>query len=406
MTRKLLLGPQDIQDPATSSDGQVSRSATLSKRLSTIDYGGQLFFLFGIGLLVLALTWAGSYYPWADSRVLGPLVSGVALTAAFVAWEWLLLPGRPLTKYLRFQRAMLPMNIIWSRNGGVLTYINFITGMAMYAVFYFVALYFTLGRDFDSGRAGVSLIFYLPGLGGEFGFPDLHCKYADENIVGAYIAIFNSSVWPRSTWHPLAFGTLVEALGITLIAVAIHIGHLPTIYGMLALTGVGTGVRLMPGTLHGVGYFRKQIASVVALTNFANSFGGTLASTIMLNIFNNKLSGAGINLHGTHGTSNFKQISQLPPEEEAFVRGRVINAIVVAFYGISAFMWLGVVLMAFLGNVDIKKGVSDVRDDGETDVGSLTRGAYIASLFRKEKASSRDMESADEGTGKVVEAWR
>lgn len=169
---------------------------------------------------------------------------------------------------------------------------------------------------------------------------------------------------------------------------------------MLALTGVGTGVRLMPGTLHGVGYFRKQIASVVALTSFSNSFGGTLASTIMLNIFNNKLSGAGISLHGTHGTSNFGQIAQLPPAEKAFVRGKVIDAIVVAFYGISAFMWLGVVLMVFLGNVDIKKGSNDVRNDGETDVGSLTRGAYITSLFRTETSTIRDIEDAAEGMGK------
>lgn len=167
VTRKLLLGPQDIQDDTKDSDEQISHSATLLKRLSTIDYGGQLFFLFGIGLLVLALTWAGSYYSWTDSKVLGPLVSGAVLTIAFVAWEYLLLPGRPLTRCLPFQRAMLPMNIIWSRNGGILTYINFITGMAMYAVFYFVALYFTLGRGFDSGKAGISLVYYLPGLGGK-----------------------------------------------------------------------------------------------------------------------------------------------------------------------------------------------------------------------------------------------
>lgn len=38
----------------------------------------------------------------------------------------------------------------------------------MYAVFYFVALYFTIVKQFDSGQAGTSLIYYMPGLGGEF----------------------------------------------------------------------------------------------------------------------------------------------------------------------------------------------------------------------------------------------
>jgi hypothetical protein len=37
----------------------------------------------------------------------------------------------------------------------------------MYAVFYFVDLYFTIVQEFDSGKAGASLIYYTPGLGGE-----------------------------------------------------------------------------------------------------------------------------------------------------------------------------------------------------------------------------------------------
>ena len=37
---------------------------------------------------------------------------------------------------------------------------------AMYAVFYFVALYFTIVKKLDSGDAGVNLLFYVPGLGG------------------------------------------------------------------------------------------------------------------------------------------------------------------------------------------------------------------------------------------------
>jgi hypothetical protein len=167
VSRPLLLGAQDIQDDEPSSSGHVSKSATLLKRLSTIDYGGQLLFLFGIGLFVLALTWAGSYYPWADAKVLAPLIVGTVLTISFAFWESLLLPGKALAERLPFQRAMIPMKLLWTRNGGILTYINFITGMAMYAVFYFAGLYFSIVRGFASAKAGTSLIYYLPGLGGE-----------------------------------------------------------------------------------------------------------------------------------------------------------------------------------------------------------------------------------------------
>lgn len=196
------------------------------------------------------------------------------------------------------------------------------------------------------------------------------------------------------TWPPLAFGTVVEALGITLLAAALSWGHLPTIYGMLALTGVGTGIRLMPGTLHGVGYYRKQIASIVSIMNLAVSSGGTLASTIMLNIFNNKLSNSGIDLsHGTtSSSSSFGAINNLPPEQQQYLRAKASNGIEIAFYGISSFMWLGVIAVVFLGNVNIQKESEDddTYQDGETNVQGLTKGAYLASLFRNGAKTSID----------------
>ena len=183
-------------------------------------------------------------------------------------------------------------------------------------------------------------------------------------------------------------GTLAEPLGITILAAALNWGHLPTIYGMLGLTGVGTGIRFMPGTLHGVGYYRRQIAPIVSLMSLAISLGGTLASTIMLNIFNNKMSDAGISFSGTASSaSSFDAIAQLSPEQQAYLKKSARNSIVVAFYALSAFLWLGVVAMLFMGNVDIKKDAndSDMGADGETEVGVLTKGAYVGSCFRQRK---------------------
>ena len=55
------------------------------------------------------------------------------------------------------------------------------------------------------------------------------------------------NVYPRQTWSPLALGTVIEPLGITLLAIFLNSENLPAIYGMLALTGVGSGIRFMPG---------------------------------------------------------------------------------------------------------------------------------------------------------------
>jgi hypothetical protein len=184
----------------------------------------------------------------------------------------------------------------------------------MYAVFYFLPLYFTLILSYTSSKTGTNLLYYLPGLAG-----------------GAYLAIFLCNVYPRTTFHPLALGTLVEPLGITLLAIAIHQGNLHLVYGMLALTGVGTGVRFMPGTLHGVGYYRGQIASVVALMQLAISLGGTIATTIMLNILNSHL-GSGHGHPSTSGTDSFEAIAGLSLAAQEVFRGRAKEGIVLAFF--------------------------------------------------------------------------
>lgn len=70
--RPELLGPQEIARTDGSTD-ESQTSPTFFARLTTIDFGGQFLFLFGMGLLVLALTWADFYYPWHESRSSRPL---------------------------------------------------------------------------------------------------------------------------------------------------------------------------------------------------------------------------------------------------------------------------------------------------------------------------------------------
>jgi hypothetical protein len=145
---------------------------------------------------------------------------------------------------------------------------------------------------------------------------------------------------------------------------------------MLALTGVGTGLRMMPGTLHGIAYHPDVIASIVSLMSLAMTLGGTLATTIMLNIFNNVLSNAGISFNSVSPStsSSLSEIGSLPESELAFFQGKAQRGIVLAFYAITAFMWLGVVVCFGLGNVKIGRG-----EDGDRITG---KGSYIGCLFK------------------------
>ena len=55
------------------------------------------------------------------------------------------------------------------------------------------------------------------------------------------------NVTPRKTWVPLMLGSVIEAVGVGVLSWALYSEQTATIFGMMALTGAGTGLRFMPG---------------------------------------------------------------------------------------------------------------------------------------------------------------
>lgn len=125
--RPELLGPQPIVRMDGAPEPEITQN--FMAKLSTIDFGGQLLFLFGMGLAVLGLTWGGSYYPWSDVKVLAPLIVGAVLVICFLIWEYFMIPGHALAVKSPYRKAMIPLKLIWTRNAFIIFYINFITGM-------------------------------------------------------------------------------------------------------------------------------------------------------------------------------------------------------------------------------------------------------------------------------------
>lgn len=134
--RKELVGPQPLAgvDADTTIIASQCKGPTVWKRLMTIDVGGQLLFLFGFGLIILAFTWAGDTYAWNSYEVLIPLILGILIALAWLGYEYLMAPHRVLGKKFSAQNPMIPWHFIQNRNVGLLFYINFSTGMAIYSV--------------------------------------------------------------------------------------------------------------------------------------------------------------------------------------------------------------------------------------------------------------------------------
>jgi hypothetical protein len=322
-------------------DGTITiiKTPTLLHKLSIIDYGGMLLFFFGAGLIVLGLTWGGIVYPWHSAAALIPLITGSVLFLLFFVYEYLMSPGRILSRIFPSQSPMIPLSIFRTRDMGVLAYCNFSTGMALYSVFYFIGIWFTVVKNYNSGSAGAQLTYYLPGLG-----------------VGVYAAMFSCNVWPRMTFWPLFLGCTLEPLGVGMLTWALKQNGRPAVVcGFLGFAGVGTGLRLMPGMLHAVGLRSGLKSRGLAIMGFASGFGGTVGISIMSSVFSNKL----INHIGsvTHVTTNttasVQSIAALPPEIQIIVRGWFSDSIYWAYISILPFLGLAGVLSFLLGNVKL-----------------------------------------------------
>jgi hypothetical protein len=162
------------------------------------------------------------------------------------------------------------------------------------------------------------------------------------------MAMFMTNVWPRQTLPTLIFGTITTAVGITVLLWAINVERTSVIYGMMALTGHGIGMRMNPGSIHGLAYFPTQTAAITFLVTFAMPFGGTVSLTLMTTVFNNK-SGA------QHSN----------PKE----------GIRYGFIALVPFMWAAFLMATLLGNVWIMK-------DGRHEV---VNGVYLWSLVTRKK---------------------
>lgn len=321
------------------SSGLVSRIKVLRSGLVTLDFGGIFLFIAGVGLLILGTSWGGSSYPWTSAAVITSLVIGVVMLICFVAWEMSLAPGRFLHQYLPRTTPMIPASILSAKDVSLVCALQFGSGTALFSVFYFVGIYFTLVEGYRASHAGEQLLFYVPGLG-----------------FGVIFAIFVCNKWPRQTFWPLFIGTVIETIGIGVICYAVHARRVPLINGMMFIAGAGTGMRFMPGNLHLAGMFRNQLAAVYSLLRFSMPFGGTVGLTIMGAVFQNKMAavfGTAINGQSIdlHQQSSLEVISELPAEEQAIVRAEGANATMWAFVSILPILAITIFTTMALGNV-------------------------------------------------------
>ncbi|KAF4152313.1 hypothetical protein CNMCM6069_002250 [Aspergillus lentulus] len=353
-----------------------SRSSTVLPALATLDIVGAVLFIFGVGLIILGTAWGGPTYPWSSPEVLAPLIVGGACFVLFFLYEYFLEPGRLFARIFPKQVPMLPYSMFARRDTIWLAVLEFSSGAAMYSVFYFIGIYFTLVEAYPASRAGINLLYYIPGLGEE---------------AGVYLAVYLCNVYPAQTFFTINTGTIAETTGFALLIWAISTQNTALINGMMVLAGAGTGLRLMPVNLHTAGVWPEKIAPAMSLMRFALPFGGTLGLTIMGSVFNNRLSrntGSG-DMAGldVHDGSSLEYIAGLPGPEQEAIRTAGKEAIMWAFIAIMPVIGLSLATGLVMGNVWIKPERSRQRQEQaetggeETSEGGHSEVIYVPYLW-------------------------
>ncbi|KAI4907029.1 hypothetical protein J4E90_009923 [Alternaria incomplexa] len=251
---------------------------------------------------------------------------------------------------------VVPYQLFHEKDVTLVCIISAATGAALYACFYFAGIYFTLVEGFDAGKAGLQLLFYVPGIG-----------------IGVYTAIIMCNVYPRQTIWPLLIGTIVETGSIGALSWAIRARQRTAVNVLMGVAGFGTGIRFMPENLHLTGMYRDKIAVILGLLSFAGPFGGTITLTVMGSVFQNKMSAYFIG--SEEGSSRFdvnsptalNAISDVSLEDLERFRSAAANAISWSFISILPFLALSILAASMLGNVWICKDKKAMKATSPSD---------------------------------------
>lgn len=124
------------------------RSTSLQTRLKRIDYVGNAILIGAVTSVLIALSWAGTRYPWSDFHILVPLILGIAGLVLFHVYEmapWVVQPT-------------LPEQIFKKRTPAAALVIAFINFMLLFWAIYFLPVYFQAVLGASSTQSGVWLL--------------------------------------------------------------------------------------------------------------------------------------------------------------------------------------------------------------------------------------------------------
>ncbi|KZP01200.1 MFS general substrate transporter [Calocera viscosa TUFC12733] len=246
---------------------------TLTQKLQRIDYLGAFLFITGGILVILGLSW-GSQAEWAEAKVIAVFVVGGVILILFYLWEWFLerRVGRP-HDYVSWlaEQPMIPAALFKDIDVIATSVITFGTGMLMFGMFYFVSTYFIIVQGYSQVHAGLVLLTFTPGLG-----------------VGVLVSRRLINLTKQAKFVCIA-GAVLGPVGAGLTGMAIANGNTTELYVFTAIVGLSCGLVIPSSAIQlRFTHSKDEVATVVALSMFFRTLGGTVGLAQMGAVLNAK----------------------------------------------------------------------------------------------------------------------
>lgn len=301
------------------------KEGNAKERIKRVDFLGAITLCTALVLLLLGLNSGGNIVPWNHPLVYVSLpLSGVAL-AAFVYIE-----DRVA------KEPVIPVRLLLHRTVASACLTNWFLTMAVYALFYYVPIYFQIVQGLSATAAGTRLV---------------------PQSIGTACGSLGAGVIMRATgryWWLSTAALTMYIIAAILIATTFNenvIGVLPFVW--LFFSGMAYGAMLTVTLLALLSAVGHEHQAVITSASYAfRSTGSTIGITIASAVFQNKLS------HGLYerfghlpGSADVisrirddvGDISFLPPGWEAGVRDTYIESL--------RAVWIVIVIMAGIGGV-------------------------------------------------------
>ncbi|KAJ2298896.1 hypothetical protein IWW55_004341 [Coemansia sp. RSA 2706] len=234
-------------------------NSSVSDKLQRVDFLGSLVLVGGVVMLLLGLTWGGKTYPWTSARVICLLASGVLALGVFILVEWRI-AAEPL----------VPLHLLRSRNVCVAVANQFFTWMGMYAVMFYVPIWYAVVKNSSSLSLGLHMLPYLAGI--------------SIASIGAGFVVSKTGRYRLI----IAVGSLIHATGCALFVLLDEHTSMARQIGFLLFVGLGLGFIIQTLIIAAQAAVSvKDMAATTSLVMFMRVLGSSIGIAVFQSMLQN-----------------------------------------------------------------------------------------------------------------------